>query len=875
MLLNPGTVLRGRYEIVEKIGSGGMAVVYRGRDRELERYVTVKVLREEYIGDDEFIERFRSEARSAAKLSHPNIVRVYDVGADDDINFIVMEYIHGDTLKKAIKEKAPFDSRSTINVAIQVASALSQAHKGHIVHRDIKPQNILVGTDGVVKVTDFGIARAATATTMTTTANAAGSVHYFSPEQARGGYVDEKSDIYSLGITMFEMITGRLPFQGNNSVSIALKHINEELPDIRQYNPNCSPSLEGIIHKATMKKADERYASIEQLLADLIRARAELTGVAIPPLMEDGPQKKQAQWTEVPEDSVMMRRGSSTAQRMSNTGRRNANRASGTDGNGGAGTAAASAEVMADANGTANSASGINNVSGTSSASGTGSASGADVTSGTGDAAGTGGASSPNGAGIRMSKRAEAAAQLRAAQAAKGKAEDGRAQAVRLVEAVEQTKPADQKELEYIRTHKWQEQAEEPRELDVPLVSFEKYGKKLRLAKEDEYEREYMEAEPLRASKRPEKVRKNPRLEEDYDSESDRRAEKKVIIAAVITALVLIGVISLVGMRALSGGWGFGGFAASDEEVEMPSLLGKTLSAATKEAEALGIELVEEGQEQSKYYDTGEICYQSAVEGTKVPVNGKIGIKISTGLTSEKMPDMKELTEEEATEKIVNLVGTNPSIEYEYDEEIEVKKVIGQSPAEGETINAKSRIVLTISKGKEGGDVAVPNVVNATEEKARQDLEAVGLVVGTVSHTESTTVEKGRVITQTISANQQVPSGSVVNLVVSSGPPQTNEPEPPQQNPQTPEPTTQTVPDNSGSMTEGTKYFTINAPAGGGSHYVRVVKNDADGAFPVVDEYRDTEDFPYSVAVTGRGSGTVTCYVDSVEQWTQSVNFSE
>ena len=280
MLLNPGTVLSGRYEILEKIGSGGMAVVYRGRDRKLDRYVTVKVLREEFIGDEEFIERFRSEACSAARLSHPNIVRAYDVGEDGDINYIVNEYIHGDTLKKAIKEKAPFDSRSTINVAIQIASALSQAHKAHIVHRDIKPQNILVGTDGVVKVTDFGIARAATASTMTTTANAAGSVHYFSPEQARGGYVDEKSDIYSLGITMFEMITGVLPFQGNNSVSIALMHINDELPDIRQYNPNCSPSLEGIIKKATMKKADERYASIDLLLADLIRARAELTGAA-------------------------------------------------------------------------------------------------------------------------------------------------------------------------------------------------------------------------------------------------------------------------------------------------------------------------------------------------------------------------------------------------------------------------------------------------------------------------------------------------------------------------------------------------------------------------------------------------------------------
>lgn len=792
MLLNPGTVLRGRYEIVEKIGSGGMAVVYRGKDRELDRYVTVKVLREEYIGDDEFIERFRSEARSAAKLSHPNIVRVYDVGADGDINFIVMEYIHGDTLKKAIKEKAPFDSRSTINVAIQVASALSQAHKGHIVHRDIKPQNILVGTDGVVKVTDFGIARAATATTMTTTANAAGSVHYFSPEQARGGYVDEKSDIYSLGITMFEMITGVLPFQGNNSVSIALKHINEELPDIRQYNPNCSVSLEGIIHKATMKKADERYASIELLLADLIRARAEVTGAAAPPSVgERVVQKKTEPQAEAIRDSA----------------------AAGTD-----------------------------------------------------SAAGTNGA-----VGIRMSKRAEAAAQLRAAQAEQEKVNAERAQAVRLVEAVEQTKPADQKELEYIRAHKRQEPEEQP-EIDVPLVSFEKYGKKLRLAKEDDYEREYMEAEPVRTSKRPEKARRNPRMEEDYDNESDRRTERKVIIAAVITALVLIGIISLVGMRALSGGLGFGGFASEDKEIEMPSLLGKTFADATKEAEALGLELVEEGQEYSKYYDTGEICYQSAEEGAKVPVNGKIGIKISMGLTSEKMPPVEGLTEEEATDRIVSLVGTNPGVEYEYDDEIEVKKVIEQDPAAGETINAKSRIILKVSKGKEGGNVAVPNVVNATEEKARQDLEAVGLVVGNVSHAESTTVEKGKVITQTISANQEVPSGSVVNLVVSSGAPQADEPEPPQQ---TTQPPAQTEPGQSANMTEGTKYFTISAPAGGESHYVRVVKNDVDGIFPVVDEYRNTEDFPYSVAVTGRGSGTVTCYIDSVEQWTQNVNFSE
>ena len=211
----------------------------------------MKVLREEFVGDEEFIERFRSEACSVARLSHPNIVRAYDVGEDGDIKYIVNEYIHGDTLKKAIKEKAPFDSRSTINVAIQIASALSQAHKAHIVHRDIKPQNILVGTDGVVKVTDFGIARAATASTMTTTANAAGSVHYFSPEQARGGYVVEKSDIYSLGIVMYEMVTGRVPFDGDTTVAVAIQHLQEEMTPPSVYAKNLPISMEKIILKAS------------------------------------------------------------------------------------------------------------------------------------------------------------------------------------------------------------------------------------------------------------------------------------------------------------------------------------------------------------------------------------------------------------------------------------------------------------------------------------------------------------------------------------------------------------------------------------------------------------------------------------------------
>lgn len=769
MLLNPGTVLSGRYEIIEKIGSGGMAVVYRGRDKKLDRYVTIKVLREDFIGDEEFIERFRSEACSAARLSHPNIVRAYDVGEDGDINYIVMEYIHGDTLKKAIKEKAPFDSRSTINVAIQIASALSQAHKAHIVHRDIKPQNILVGTDGVVKVTDFGIARAATASTMTTTANAAGSVHYFSPEQARGGYVDEKSDIYSLGITMFEMITGVLPFQGNNSVSIALMHINDELPDIRQYNPNCTRSLEGIIKKATMKKADERYASIDLLLADLIRARAELTGAAKQPA-----EKKES---------------------------------------------------------TAN---------------------------------------TENSMGVRMSRRAEAAAQLRAAEE-KMKAEKA-AQAA--VETPQETKPADAQEIEFIRRQQKAEPIEEPaaekpmaeekkeesaEESFTPLVGFEKYSKKLpQLSKEDTYEEEYMAAESVKTSRRPERIRRNPRTEGNFDNETDRKAERKVIIAAVITALILIGAISVVGIKFLGGS--FGGFIAEEGDIETPLFIGVPYEDAVKAAKEMGIELVQEGEDYNSFYDEGYIFYQSVSEGTMVNSGTKIGVKVSLGLTEEDMPDVEGMDEDDAIVAITKLVGDVVQYEYVNDDTVEVEKVISQEPKAGTKITAKSRIVLKISKGNENGSVVVPNVVNETESQAKSDLEAVGLVVGSVSYAESSTVAEGKVITQTLTANKEVPSGSVVNLVVSSGAAAKTD--------------TPTTPSQNNNTTEGTKYFTVNAGGMSGSVYVRVVKNDADGMFPVVDEYRDASDFPYTVAITGRGNGTVTCYLNGAEQWSQNVNFS-
>lgn len=280
MMLERGTLVNDRYTIIEKIGSGGMAIVYRAKDEKLDRDVTFKVLREEHLADNEFIKRFNVEARAAASLSHQNIVSVYDVGNDGDIYFIVMEYVDGCTLKELINRKAPFGNKEVISIALQVASALEHAHTHGIIHRDIKPQNILVSGSGnnagSVKVTDFGIARAASSTT--TTGEAMGSVHYFSPEQAKGGFVDAKSDIYSLGIMMFEMLTGTLPFDGDSPVALAMKHIKDSLPDILQLNPNASNSLVKIINKATQKRPYARYQTATQLIADLKSALVDDSG---------------------------------------------------------------------------------------------------------------------------------------------------------------------------------------------------------------------------------------------------------------------------------------------------------------------------------------------------------------------------------------------------------------------------------------------------------------------------------------------------------------------------------------------------------------------------------------------------------------------
>ena len=268
-MLKPGTYLQNRYEILEKIGSGGMSVVYKAQCHTLNRLVAIKVLKEEFAFDRAFIDKFKMEAQAAARLSHPNIVSVYDVVEEDALHYIVMELIEGITLKNYIDKKGCLENKEAIGIAIQVASGIAAAHSHHIVHRDIKPQNIIISRDGKVKVADFGIAKAVSAQTMN--ASAVGSVHYISPEQARGGYCDERSDIYSFGITLYEMAAGKVPFEGDNTVAVALAHLEDPVVPPTEYNPDIWPGLEQIILKCTQKKPDMRYASMEDVIADLRR----------------------------------------------------------------------------------------------------------------------------------------------------------------------------------------------------------------------------------------------------------------------------------------------------------------------------------------------------------------------------------------------------------------------------------------------------------------------------------------------------------------------------------------------------------------------------------------------------------------------------
>ncbi|NLL51454.1 MAG: Stk1 family PASTA domain-containing Ser/Thr kinase [Peptococcaceae bacterium] len=285
----------GRYEIEDRIGAGGMAIVYRAKDTLLNRTVAIKVLREQLASDEGFIRRFRREAQAAASLSHQNIVSIFDVGKDGQEDYIVMEYVLGSTLKDIIRQEAPMSPQKALMIVRQIAEALAHAHANHIIHRDIKPQNILITLDGRVKVTDFGIARAVSSATLTHTGDIVGSVHYLSPEQAKGSQISEQSDIYSLGIILYEMITGKVPYDGDTPITIALKHIQEDVELPSKIGMEVPPEIDTLIMKALAKSVDDRYKSALEFLADLDRIQTGQTIIWEKKLTEDQPDALRTQ----------------------------------------------------------------------------------------------------------------------------------------------------------------------------------------------------------------------------------------------------------------------------------------------------------------------------------------------------------------------------------------------------------------------------------------------------------------------------------------------------------------------------------------------------------------------------------------------------
>ncbi|HCT65005.1 MAG TPA: hypothetical protein DIC60_07075 [Lachnospiraceae bacterium] len=766
MTLAIGTVLSGRYEIIEKIGTGGMAVVYRGKDQKLDRNVTVKVLREEFVGDEDFKARFKTEAKAAAKLSHPNIVNVYDVGEDNGIQYIVMEYVHGDTLKQVIVNSAPFDTVVTLSIAVQMASALAHAHKNGVIHRDIKPHNILVSVDGTIKITDFGIARAAAVSTVTTTSNALGSVYYFSPEQARGGYVDSKSDIYSLGITMYEMLTGKVPYDGETAVSIALKHLNGELPDIKQFNPNVNDTIQNIVRKATQKKKDDRYQNVELLLEDLKKALSEASlGYKASPIV-------------VP---------------------------------------------MVE----------------------------------------------PNAENIEVTSLDEAAATAATVGVAMA-AEKG-------VKAAIEEDP--EIKVEISKAGK--------KEYNIPerAVGFEKYSKKFKISKDDEFEPEVVPskcAEKINttnqlSNKSEKKVSDKTRTAkamEDNDDEYYRNKERKVTIAAIITAIVIIIIISVFGAKFINGDGVFGIGNKKVETSNMPDFTGMTLTDAQKQAEDMGITLNVSEEQYTDEYAEGIIISQSIAEGQSVGDGDTVDVVVSLGTKSFTMPDVAYESEADAVAKIKSLGGKDPIIEYEYDDTVSAGTVLSQSPAARTEINSGTKITLKVSKGPETTTVTVADYKGQQLSSVENHLTSDGLKLGTVTENNTVDGNKGEIISQSLTANQKVDRDTKIDFVVVGE--KLKEEEPAEE---TTQDAAETPKKATSAETSSSKSFNIAAPesyTNEKSISVKMLKITNGSSVDVVyNETRAISDFPFDVTLSGSGQVEIQLYIDNVYQWSQMVDFSE
>ena len=734
-MLNQGTILGNRYEIGAKIGTGGMADVYKGKDLKLNRFVAVKVLKSEFSSNKNFVSKFKVEAQSAAGLMHHNIVNVYDVGEENGLYYFVMELVEGITLKNYIEKKVRLSYKEALSIAIQVSNGIEAAHNNGIIHRDIKPQNIIISREGKVKVADFGIARAASSDTLTS--HAMGSVHYTSPEQARGGYSDAKSDIYSIGVTLFEMVTGRVPFDGETTVSIAIKHIQEEMPSPKIYVPDLPISVEKIIMKCTQKNPDRRYYNVGELIADLKRACVspdedfvviqDARSNAGTKVMTDADRVRVNQYVEKSQVVNQAPAGSMPGRQTGpmNTSQPQGNRYSPYDDD--------DDDEFDDG--------GLNQF--------------------------------PGQPGAYNNQNQYQNNQYNG-------------QYVQNQYGQGQYPNNQYNQNQYNQYRQQNQQYIEPDDDDD---DYDEWERQERIRKQQAKEAKRLKKQQEKAARNAAQSRPVNRIDDNrrrvdsldtLDDEVDPKMENVMTVLMIVAAIV-IAIIAIFAVGKVIGLFGKSGsgssFGIKNEKVEegytlVPNVVGLDLTkASTALAEASLT--AKATYAESTEYEKDIICSQDIAEGMQVKEGTTLNLVVSSGKVAKEMgiavPDVVGKTEVEAKVALEN-EGFVMAKELAPSDSVEKGKVISQNPLGATNAPKGSQIVVVISDGPDTSESTVPDIVGKDKETAMNMLTEAGLLFNEVKEEANDAVEAGHVISQTVAAGTTVTTGTVVDFTVSKGP---------------------------------------------------------------------------------------------------------
>ncbi len=850
------TVIDNRYELIEKIGEGGMATVYKAHCNVLNRFVAIKILKPNFVKDKKFVKGFKNESRAAAQLLHANIVGIYDVGVtEDDNHYIVMEYVEGRTLSEVIEEKGRLSEEDTIDIAMQITSALVCAHQNGVIHRDVKPMNIIVNTQGVAKITDFGIAKATSATTTIINDNSiTGSAHYFSPEQARGGYVDGKSDVYSMGIVIYEMITGRVPFDGDNPISIAMMHLNKEMLPPSVYNQDISPELEAIIMKASEKVPVNRFASADALLNALDNLRRKNNGdtgrisdgLIIPPVIGNKTEFTPGNYyndAASGEDSCGLPDDLDSIIHVEEGG------VVSMPGIGSFGTGS----IQYDGYDAPDFRGGVYGVF---------------EGSGSGDGGSAEGLDEPPMTDAQRRKEERRKERVKRSEIAE------KANTAQL-EAITQAPQTDYSshglnntgngiiwensssntgayDNSFIDDGVWNDSLPDDIREEInnhspeyrdssrdTFVNSSPYGKSLKHVKEqEEIQRQQEELQRLQEEKR-------AKLEKSQSRKPAKAKKKKskitmprifgVIVGILLAAALSLGLLWLIDYIKLP-------------DVEMPSIVGMDYMDAKDLLDGYGLEMEITSWEFSDKYAENQVCSQNKEEGDTVKEGTVVEVVVSKGLVENAVPDLDGMTVSDAQILIEQCGYSVGTITYEANA-LPEGTIIRQSPAAGSVLGPGTTIDLVCSDGTAKAEIEMVNVVGLTLDEAKEVLKGANLMVNTVKEKYSTTAKTGYIIEQSVPAGSSVMTGTGIDIVVSKG----------------------TAPEDS-----STKSVAVHLDYSKASNEVFRLKIDMikNGAMTTVyDDYKYKSDSGEAISVSGSGTAQLFVYFDGVKVSEGKIDF--